>query len=210
MTFNSDSTVAWDGDYSSAELHGALVPFRDNIRRVTLWRGTYQQLRNNWRPMPIGARGPGADFTSINGILVRTNRGASGSVLVEETEPQDIGAGILQWDRLFAEIPQSRVEFEDWVHSYQTIEDGSLGEIALPVKSRVVVDYFHTTRPERIESLYAYKVLSIAGALYSTGTAVSPGATEMLGENSMLERWRGNIYERRARYVPVLEFSAIV
>lgn len=181
----------YDGDYSTPTQHGPVISWLDPVLRCTMYRITYHQKEADFAPLAIGTAG------------------ADSSYLVEEEEPKHIGGGMVEWDRIYMTIPPTRTEVEGYVYTRQwlveTIINGQpyvdLGELSLPVPSRVVFQYYHTSDPTEIEILRAFRYLRIGDGIYTTGSADNNTLTELLAEDSQVSRLKGNIWQRVDRYV---------
>lgn len=202
--------VYWDGDYSEPVPVGAPIweqPFeRDNNRYI--YRQRYHQDKDSWSPLPLDSAGP------------------NGGGLVEESKPQDLGSGILEFVRAFSTVPISRSEEEPFVMNWQLIEanigfgtvinfayntvsfpsGSNLGELQIATTSRVQYDYFRTTNPQSIAILRAYKLTKIVdnawAVIGSPGYSTINGVNQVVAEDSQVRPWKGNIYERATRWVP--------
>lgn len=180
------SAPYFDGSYAKPVQHGPVVPWRDPLTRSMLYTITYHQQAAKWVPMPIGTRG------------------IFGSNLVEETNPTDTGvAGLVEWQRVFAVAPRSWKAAESYVYNLQFL-NGGLFEFPIRTNSVLVYDYFHESDPETIPLLKAYKILQSGDIYYATTPA--PVGAYIIAEDSEVERWRGNFWERKTRYIarPVL------
>lgn len=181
----------FDGSYDVLVPTGPIISWRDPVKRSMLYRQRYHQRAEKFRAAVIGQAGP------------------NGAKLAEETQPGDSGiAGIVEWERIWAVKPSRRVEMEPYVHAYQFISGSELIEVALPVSSRVVYDYFETADGSGIPIIEGPRVIRVGtGFLAYAG---EPDLTqESVAENSAIARWLGNFWERRTRYVPSFETAAI-
>lgn len=112
-----------DGDLTqpivaSARRH--IVPLSDS--KPWLFEQDYQQLLQNWRPL------------ELDEIYIPSTSGGSNDLvydyyLVEESSPQDLNGGVVQWTRTYAAIPESRIEYESYAHTFPGLEVGTLGPI---------------------------------------------------------------------------------
>jgi hypothetical protein len=182
-----------DGSFVQPVQQGAIEPIVDDTSHSLLYRVRYWQSAQFFRPLPIGSRGP------------------KGSWKVEPEEvTTDIGGGILSFERIFAVKPKSHNEYESYVYNYQAVAGSELIELPAPVNSRILHEYFKTFRPDQIEQLVAYKLARAGNTIYAMGEEPDPGALEILAENSALERWRGNIWLRRSRWVKQQEIFDVL
>lgn len=179
-----------DGDFSIASQTGPIIKSLDQRKRSIIYRQPMIQEIATW----VAAE--------------RSIVGPDGGFLVEESAPEHVGGGLCKWDRVFAEVPSSRDEFEPYVHAYQFVIDGAIAEMALPVKSTVAYSYERTTSPEDITILRAYRLAILGGIIYATGDAPTPGEP-IIATDTQVERWMGDIFEIRTRYVPEFSLSLL-
>ncbi len=169
--------------------------------KTRLYKQKYSQARTSFAPLTIDSGGP------------------IGGKLVDETVWEDKGAGIGEWWRVFADLPQSHDEPESYVYNMQNIviQDGSasLAEVAKIVTSRVQCDYFWAPRGiSTIPIIYALKLVELGGVVYATPDAsyypLKPNSNgEVVAEDSTIKRWIGNYYERRTRFVQFATIAQI-
>src|SRR6185369_13654936 len=89
----------------------------------------YHQRADKFKPAVIGSKGPTG----------------TGSQLVEESEPSDSGiGGVVEWERIYAVKPATRIERQPYVHNYQVPFGDELAEVPKPVASTVTFEYFET------------------------------------------------------------------
>lgn len=178
----------------TARRHGPLLPRRDPDTLSLLYTETLRVRASAYVPLALSSRGP------------------FGTYLVEETEPRALGvAGLVEFQRIWARVPAPREEYGSYSHSYQGWIDGEFVEVENTVQSRVVHDYFHTLRPTvDIELPRRFRYVRVGNTIAQQGDPIPLGATEMLAEDATYERWRGNIYRRTRRFVPVFpEFTTL-
>ena len=178
-----------DGRYQEPLQEGAVVPWQDCETRSTLWNVTYHQFATRWKRGVMGTKGP------------------LGGFLVEESQPEQQVAGVVSWTQTFAEVPSPRTEAEEYVYGIQAILDGELVEIPAPTTSLVLHEYFHTTKPEKIKLDVAWRIVKVGAGFYFLGTPPNQNGANILAENALLTRWRGNIWVRRSRFVPPSVFK---
>jgi hypothetical protein len=251
----------YDGDFSIPSASGPRrveYPFKDRgDERSFAYRQKYWVARDSYygvTPSPV----PPLDTP-----------GEGDTYLVGETDPVDLGGGICEFEREYAEVPRTRYEGEQWVFGAQyvavtkdgatrmispwerfaQIEEGStleLVEVSMPTRSRLRYDYFLSRRDgQDIPLLFAPKWVEVNGSIYSAVQS-GPGVGGVFGgienseigkmivespvdpavrtllieagpgwvivEDSVISRWRGNIWERVTRFaVPRrLNFGAAV
>jgi len=113
----------YDGSLSTATTHGPrrwFIPFSDNQK--WFFEQDYMQLRESFDPLLLDT------------LFVPSSSGTSGDVrrefyLVAESSPEDVGGGVVQWTRTYAAIPEPRMEFESYAHTFPGLETGSLGPL---------------------------------------------------------------------------------
>lgn len=198
MSIASDSHVHFDGDFSKPVQNGPWVPTTDNETQSTLYTAEFMQIAANFVRMPFGTlAGLGLTIPAL-------------SSLVEETEGTSPGGPLVKWNRTFANVPDSRVVAEGFVFNYQFIQTDppAVVEFPLYVTSQVQYDYFLTNDPSRISISLVYKLQQVGNVIYEIGDAPATNSRTIVGENSKIVRWKGNIWERSTRFVPT--FSAAV
>ncbi len=182
----SDDAVHFDGDYSQPVQSGPWIPHVDNETQSTLYTAEFFQIASNFKRMEFGTIG--------------VNKAS----LVEESEGTYPGGPLVKWSRTFASVPLSRVVPEGFVYNYQ-FEVGtdpvSILEFPLYVTSDVTYDYFLTNDPDSIKLFRSYRLQIIGGVLYGIGDI--PTGDTLIAENSILTRWKGNIWQRVTRRVPL-------
>lgn len=122
---------------------------------------------------------------------------------------------ILYYESQWCDVPEDRIDVEIFVYVYQFIRSftfGSvtltkMGEVTKTVSSLVRVRYVHTANPAEIEVKRAQKYIrSNSGRILSVGnTYESVIRGYRLAEDTSFDRWNGNIWEVRERYVKSLE-----
>lgn len=182
----SEPGTYFDGDFAVPD-YGVPQPMRDNEKQSNLWKVEATIRAPHWKPTIRGTR-----FRGIPGVFV------------EESEPRLAIGDVVQWELLFAEIPNPRTVAEPTVHNYQlqTTEGGkiTLSDLPIPVTSYVTYDYFETTDASKIPILTAYRAVTAGGLVIYMGAP--PSGEFIVAENSQIERWKGDIWERRTRRVP--------
>jgi hypothetical protein len=83
-----------DGDFSVAQACGYQRVTYDPKSLAYIFRQQFMQYAANWVAVPLNTLLPGTTDT----------------VLVEETEQQDLGGGVVQWERVYAQIPPERAD----------------------------------------------------------------------------------------------------
>lgn len=127
-----------------------------------------------------------------------------GGYLVEWGEPKCIGGEVVEFDRTFAEVPKPRFEFESFGANYQSVSDNTINDVAFTVNSRINFTYFHALNPFPVARLrYAPRFFMDAGTVQFRGELVDAKADTMLGEDETLSRWKGYIWEKKSRIIPV-------
>ena len=183
-----------DGDWTVAQPDGGPIdeiPFPTDPKPY-VYRQRYQQYRENFLPLALDVAGP------------------FGGVHVGESKFHNEGAGIISFEREFALVPDLRNEQESFVYPYQiwaTGASGGIEEFPRTVQSRLQFDYLQTTNPElSIELPRAPKIIDVFNTLVPQNGFPLDGFTEdqeILAEDAVYKRWKGNIYERRQRFIKV-------
>lgn len=148
--------------------------------------------------------------------------------LVDESNTQDAGGGMVKWTRTYYQKPPDRSEYENIVYNYTVayVKDSDTGiwiafptgaSFPLQVATRVDYKYYTTDDPATaIPTNKGWKIFKIDNVLCTQGTDPISGTlpsifvtSPYLGEDSEVSRWKGNIWVRRERYVPYPEVNAI-
>jgi len=185
-----------DGDNTVAYQIGSTVKSQDPITFSLLYRQTWRVRHDRWAPIKLNTRGPGGR-----------------SFLVEETEPKDIDFGMVEWERLYAEVPRVRAEAQDFVYSNQLIVIGEqleIAEIAVPCGAILVHHYFHTQNPTTIPLLRTYRLTKVGNTIYQQGTKPGENDQWIIAADSSFARWRGYIWERVTPYVKRQDLAEVV
>lgn len=193
-----------DGNFTVATIsQEPVISFIDPNNFGTVYRYTYTQNALDFRRQHT----PTAWSAGGVPLGMRDPRNA-GAYLVESSEPQSIGNGVLKWTRDFMTIPKTRTVSERFPATYQFTEDGSsISEINLTVNARVTYSYFHAptlTAVENIPLTKAYRLVMIGSTLNAIGTAPAEDAPWVLAEDETLTRIRGHMYEKRSVLMPKL------
>lgn len=164
-----------------------------------------------------------ADFARL--ALSTAHPTIATAFLVQETDLQNVGAGLVEWTRRYATVPATRNEYESYLYTFVEIVratggDGTRGPFTRKVNSRVEFAYFHV-------GSVAYPTVGdipiVAGFQPMQDIWGSPveveflsqttdptsddyldlvdAETEIAVEDSDIHPWMGNIYERITRYV---------
>jgi hypothetical protein len=145
--------------------------------------------------------------------------------LVEETAPEDVGGGMVEWNQVYYQVPPNRSEFEAMSYNYtlQFVKDADTGiwissfegfPFALTVSTRLDFSYIKTNSPSSISIDQGWRIFKAGAAMCETGSTPISGtipsitvSSPYLGEDSQIRRWKGNIWEKRNRYVPYPEIN---
>lgn len=194
-----------DGVFSTAAQVGPDVLSVDSETKSKIVLRKMQINASSWTALARGTAGP-----TVGGTATK---------LLSETEPRSVGSGVVEWERTYGAIPDSRDEYEDYVFGYQNItvvyvsgapvgiEIGGSSIVSIPVvvSSRVAYAYFDAavTAPSAITLLRPFLSVDIGGDPYFFGAFPALSDTEIVAEFSTLRRWRNSdFYERITRYVP--------
>ena len=146
--------------------------------------------------------------------------------LVEETDPINIGGGLIEWERIYANVPADRNEYESYLYTFVPIiratgGDGTRGAFTLKVTSRVEYKYYLVgsggsyATPTDIPTVTGFVPMQdiwgspvVVDFLSQTTDPTSDdyltwvaAEAEIAVEDSDVHAWLGNIYERVTRYV---------
>lgn len=147
--------------------------------------------------------------------------GKASAYLVEETGFTILDNGLQEWQKVFATVPATRYEWV--VHSYVVLgvkqNSSSTNFLRKPFPKRVVARvehrYFHTANPAAditLQKKFQPKhsgnevdyVANNTTPQYSTYLQKVVDGDRIMADDSALERWRGNIWERRNLTVEAL------
>lgn len=185
----------YDGSFASPVQSGPVVESFDPIVRTQLYRITYFQQAANYTPAAIGLAGP------------------NGSYLYEETVPKNVGGDLVQWDRLFAEVPPQRTECESFVYANQLFSNGNIPvmftnghgdsnwitEFPMKLNSSLVYTYYYAENYATIPLFETYSVTIVGSTWIYRGTQGYVVNGGFLIEDEVLTRWKGNIWEKKSR-----------
>jgi hypothetical protein len=153
-------------------------------------------------------------FTNGAGLTSRGLQMFSGSLgdayLVEVSDPNDIGNGIVEYVCTWASVPNERLEFTQIVYSMQFLSttvsydwqtpppEPEVSEIQYPLPAEVVYSYQIGQPPflgaPRIEILYG-RILNF------NNWGVNIAGQRVLAQDAEVQRYKGDIYETRAIYI---------
>jgi hypothetical protein len=142
--------------------------------------------------------------------------------LVQETDLQNLGAGLVQWTRRYATVPATRSEYESFAYTFPAYLAGAESDpmrepLTRSVQSRVEYAYFHvgtalvpTVADIELAQRQRY-VFPPYGDSDKVHSGTEPTLTEYLewvdegrelvAEDARCHAWLGNIYERITRYI---------
>jgi len=175
-----------DGTWTTAQQDGPKIRTIDPSTRSLIYEQKYLQTAEDWAKLDL-------DTTNTEGAF-----------LVHETDPQALDCGILGWTRVFAAVPDNRIEYGEYVHAAQYAVAGELMELSIKTTAKFAYDYFHTSDPTSIELLRAPRAGVSGSVFYVLNGPFPEDGTERVAEDSKLTRWRwarSNIWERLTIYV---------
>lgn len=201
-----------DGTFTTADVHGGprrTFPFERDLTAF-IEEQDYMILKANFSRLALSTAHPSIPT----------------AFLVQETDLQNLGAGLVQWTRRYATVPATRNEYESFAATFPAIFDAVGSDsyrtlpLSLKVVARVEFRYFHVgTDPlyptvadipliERFSPVFS---VSIDAEVDFVNPGTVPTVTDYLAmvedgdeiavEDSELRPWMGNIYERVTRYV---------
>jgi hypothetical protein len=199
--------VLYDGDYTQAQIAGPPqyeIPFAADPRPY-LYRLKYWQFFANFVEPALGTAGP------LGGFYVG---GSPGTI-------KQIGGGVIEFERQYALVPNSRNEYESFVYGFHLSIFTAFGPstcldtFPLKVKSRIQFDYFLTSDPDSVDCPRApnfvttcFGILPINGAM---NVLVQGGSNqEIQAEDAELKQWKPGCFERRMRFVRLPSLGDIV
>jgi hypothetical protein len=188
----------YDGDYTYPTPVGAPVVEDLLLENAQIIRVTYHQLVANFqaeRPT-FSSRGPGGTAWA-------------GLALVEISPATDLGGGICSFVLSWSTVPYPHSESQLFAFEYQRIVAGEIQSLSVPVRSRVTYTYFYTPNEATIPTAHFYRAARVGSVIIFVGTAPALGATQFLGEDETVERWKGYIWRKKSRMVPQLTYQTL-
>lgn len=213
--FESSRLGSWDEPIAVTPLMPEMpIP---SVQKVYVYRQRYQIRRSSWVPLALG-----------------TEHTETGAILVDESNPQNLIGGMCEWERVYALVPDTHIELESSQYTYQSeYTQPSTGKEFVIEKPRNVIiavwhHYFYAPGTLRFNiPLYSARILTSnnngsvsqqGGTKYTIGGGApiiegptrtieltSAGQTiRIVAEDSIVERWMGDIYVRITKTVPPL------
>jgi hypothetical protein len=182
--YDADTTA---GAWTTAKQKGPVIVTFDPVYRCKSWIQTMTQRAGSFTPLAIDTAGG----TGLGGFLT------------EETKPRYVDGDIIEWERIYWEVPPDREDSEAFVYNQQITIGLSVNEVPVPLPSIVKYSYFRTTNPGAITLEPAYKV----GLAENDGTTViwsvgtPPSGSTRLAEDESISRWKGDIWEKKRRTI---------
>lgn len=177
-----------DGVFTTPQQEGPWITSTDNEVLTTKYSAPFIQQAGAFQKLALGSLGP------------------LGGSLISEDDFSYPGGIYVRWKRTYAITPPSRYIPEGFVYSFQFAEvingQNQIVEFPLPVSSYVQYDYFLSNVPTTISLFTTYRLQLINGFVYTIGDAPDPASNFIVGEDSIIRRWAGNIWERSTRYIP--------
>ncbi|MEN3369937.1 MAG: hypothetical protein V7609_2080 [Verrucomicrobiota bacterium] len=192
----ADPAVSYvDGDFSIAKAVDVVrveQPFPQTPSAL-IYRQPYWQLDGYWSPLALDTGCP--------------YNGAAG--LVEETQQQSVGGGrIVSWERVWATVPPTRIEYEVINYPYQqvrTIPNSSavyLLTASFTRRARVTYTYYRTTNAASIPLARLPRAIVADGvANYFDGFFNVVIGNTVIARDDTLRRWMGNIWEKTSAVI---------
>lgn len=188
--------IRYDGDHSGAWAIGVMrreSPFKSSPGYY-IYRQRWRAMRPNSGALPLGSVCPDDP-----------NAG-----LVEETERQDVGgADLVDWDKVWANVPSIPDEFEVFNYPYQQLYQFPNGAWAvfsmiLVRTSRVNRTFINTENPAGIslDRLPRAIMFNNTPNPFDGFVNVTNGSTVIAADDT-LERWMGNIWVKTHRTVRI-------
>jgi hypothetical protein len=204
--------IHYDLTHSSATplADGPKVYAFDADSQSTNYKQQFVQNASDWTPLAWGTEGD------------------TGYYLVDESQPENIDAGMVRWTRTYSQVPQAHTEFEAVAYNYNTIYVwdpnvppagnwilfSQVVSFTTMITSKVNYTYYRTDDPGNDITIdLAWKIFQLANNYFFQGTDPYADLDNVppfyLGDDSSVTRWRGNIWRKANRMVPVpvLEWS---
>ncbi len=191
-----------DGNYTAAQIAEPPdyeIPFANDpkpyINKVKYW-----QLLASYSDISLGEAGPfGGGYIGLSPGSFKT-----------------IGAGLVEFQRMFATVPDTRSEYESHVYGYRFVFSGPsycIDTSPLNVHSRIQFDYFQTNDPDSISLPRAPQLLQTCIGLALLGdfpTESTPTGTEVQAEDATFTQWKPGIYERKIRFIQWISSADLI
>ena len=185
---------------SSPITDGELIYGFDVETKSTNYKQSMIQNAEDWTPLAYGTEGLDDFF------------------LVEETAPESIGGGMVKWDRIYSQVPSPYTDYEAVAYNYNTLYfwDPStsnwirtpLVSLTTTVPTRLEYTFHLTDDPETDVSIdLGWKIVQIGDYYFHNGTNPFADLNNVppyyLGEDSAVTLWKGNIWRKANRMVPI-------
>lgn len=110
--------VLYDGDYTVASAISGIDDSSPLARdpKTRVFRQRFCQLAANFTPLALSLSPAASGMTPAVSFTP-----ATGPFLVGESARQDVGAGIVEWDRTWAHIPAAYMEYEEINYAAQSL-----------------------------------------------------------------------------------------
>jgi len=176
-----------DGDYSIASAIDTVRTERPfpQVPADIIYRQNYCQLQDGKSALAIDSSCP------YNGQ----------AKLVEEGPDSTLGAGIVQWERVWATIPSTRIEREVINYPYQQTyflnNYGYVISLTLVRLARVTHSYYRTTDPSSIALSRLPRAVALNGGIVLLdGFMNLNSGANTIARDDTLDRWMGNIWHK--------------
>lgn len=188
--------ILYDGDFTVAQIAGSpefSIPFATDPKPY-LYKLKYWQFLNNFVEPALGELGP------LGGGYVGGSPGTFKS----------IGGGVIEFEREYARVPDTRSEWESYVYDYHVVfftlglPNYCAEGTPLRLNSRIQFDYFATNDPNTIDLPRAPKLMPSCLGTIQIGefpTPETPTGTEVQAEDATFKIWKPGIYERQIRFI---------
>lgn len=195
--------------------HGQLIMSVDPATRSKLYKRTIHIASSDYTPLRQPDAGTGS-LVTLSGITPT-------AYFYEETQPHDIGAGMLELDEFYAEIPATYTEPTTIAYEYQYIysyTDGGTGYTTIGKTTRSVaaisVNTFGLVGYDNSGSLATHLAARYesnrTGSIYTVGSFSyhsSGSTTNYLASDSHHQRWHGPIFCRTEIFVEPYQQSLL-
>lgn len=196
--------------YGPETQHGPWIRSFDNETFTNLWTRTMWMIADQ---LPtVGSWGGEAVFlraapwqSEIDWTALTPTEVAKDYIpLVELSEPSVLDGPVLEYQETYAAVPPDRIEPVGYVDEEQQPAVISGADIiirrSLPKTAFDHIDYWFAEDPRTIGLTEAGRFTTVRAQVYGSASTVSGGY--VVAETSSVTRWRGNIFERRTRFVP--------
>lgn len=175
--------VHYDGDYTTAFQVGPVIVTDLPETNSRVYEATYHWLWSEYQKKSnrpnFNSRGP-------------VGTAMEGCPLVGVENVSDLGGGVVEFTRKFAEIPKTRIMPAAYAANVQEVLLGALVELTKSVGATTTITYHFTANPGSIGTAAPAAYVTTADGIYIVG------GSNGLVEAERVSVWMGHIYEKES------------